>query len=92
MIRIPQSQDYHAQTAKCGDIAPCAVCGKPTPNPRWALRTWYGSHAVTADDVVMLQTSEGQGPATASGDTGMAPIGRDCLRQHPELLPYAIRQ
>ena len=87
VIEIPTSPFKHIR-AYGSDESPCAVCGRPTNREgggAQSIRTWYGSQAVTeAEASKLAKTAPG-------GDTGCYPVGADCLRKHPELLPYVVR-
>ena len=87
MIPIPTAANRNRNRAHChGDETPCAVCGRPTNRTGSAvsIRTWYDSDAVTAEEAARLSVSE------PSGDSGCYPVGRDCLRKHPELKTYVV--
>jgi len=83
MIPIPFSPDYsrNASRAPTGTM-PCAVCGRPIKDGAWAyaVRIVNGGNAIGTD---------AEGDAEPAADLGLYPLGRDCLRAHPELRPYA---
>lgn len=84
MLKIPRSYNYAANARRLrGDDEACCVCGKPIKpgNNNW-VRTWFGSYVVTAAEAETLPPR---------GDTGAYPIGKGCLRRHPELRPYLFQ-
>ncbi len=84
MIAIPMHADFSENRERIkGDTLPCVVCGRACKNPVWMLHLWGGNDAVTEDEASTLNPN---------ADMGMYPVGSDCLRKHPELKPYAIRQ
>ena len=88
VIAVPMSSNYSENAEKChGDTYPCAVCGKPCPNPKWMLHLHYGGGVAILDEEFEQAEIECYG-----GDLGGYPIGVICLRQHPELKPYAHKQ
>ncbi len=77
-IDIPFAPNRVADYNGPGD--PCAVCGKATPNPAGWLWTRYGGE-VTDPERARLNEP----------DSWWMPIGRECLRAHPELRPYLVK-
>jgi len=86
MIDIPFSptRDANLRRFPCtGSTAPCIVCGKPTPNPKFMLHVHEGGiTAVTEEESKQLG---------GSGDLGLQPLGGECRRKHPALAPYVQR-
>jgi hypothetical protein len=84
MIDIPMNKDFCEQAEKCKDaVQPCIVCGKPAPTTPFSIHVHCGGGtAVTEEEAAKLD--EG-------ADLGMYPIGRNCLKKHPELKEYAVR-
>jgi hypothetical protein len=84
MIEVPQTEDYRRNAGKLpGEAYPCVVCGKAVKRPEKNFSVHLGgggSCLLLANEV---------NPA-ASDYLGVYPLGRDCLRQHPELRPYVI--
>lgn len=65
-----------------GDEVPCVLCGKGIkPGAGVGYLHIHGGGA-------LIVTEEEAARMSAAGDMGMQPIGRECLRQHPELRPY----
>lgn len=79
MIEIPRAANYWKNEERCNYDNPCVVCGKTVKIEGASIHTWEGFYAVTEDEVPHLN------PA---GESGFYPIGRDCLRKHPELKMY----
>jgi hypothetical protein len=87
MIEIKRNEDYidKSQYSMGDTTMPCVICGKAieiTPDT-FMIYTYWGSHAVTGQESETLQATD------PGGDTGLHPIGRDCLKKHPELASYA---
>ncbi len=84
---IPTNRDRNART--CGDNeAPCVICNRPVKLLARTKMVWVhkgGSHVVTVDEGNRLNDA-----GEAGGDLGGQPIGSDCLRRHPEIVPYLI--
>ena len=83
MVQRPFSRNYsrNEQTVTTG-FTPCAVCGKPIRDGAWP----YAVHIHNGGDVIVTEAeAKTLDPAA---DLGGYPLGRDCLRNHPELLPY----
>ena len=65
--------------------SPCVVCGRPIVEGREAGRLYVhagGTAVVTEEEYDIMETVE------SGAGLGGWPIGRDCLRKHPELRPY----
>lgn len=84
MLEIQTTRNFHRNMENAGDLHPCAICGKGVRNPRYWVHIWYGNAAVTEEEAAALRLQEDRG----DGDTGMYPIGPDCLRRHPEYRKY----
>lgn len=84
MIEIPRHESFSKNTEKIkGDAMPCVVCGKPCPTSPFSVHVHGGgSDLVTEEEAKSLNDA---------GDLGWYPIGRNCLKQHPELKEYAVR-
>jgi hypothetical protein len=85
MIEIHCNPNHNDNAEKIKDPSnetECLVCGKGIKWP-WinSIHVYLGYYAVTEDEEI-----------DESGDTGMFPIGSDCLKKHPELLPYIIKE
>lgn len=58
----------------------CICCDMPvSKSHNEFIHVWYGSHAVLESGVDKLDES---------GDTGLYPIGPECLKSRPELQKY----
>ena len=80
MITIPRNDNYIS--VHLGETYPCAICGKPCPDPKYMLHEHDGGGiAVTEEEAAKLDES---------GDLGMQPIGVSCFKKHPELKPYVV--
>ncbi len=68
------------------DQSPCIVCGRGVNNtpPPWMIHVCNGGGWAHMDD-------DDHGELGLSGCLGMYAIGAACLRNHPELKPYAKR-
>jgi len=79
MIKIHCNPDHreNEQRIKNGETG-CFICGKGVKEP-WknSIHVYLGYYAVMEDEKI----EEG-------GDMGMFPVGSDCLKKYPELLPY----
>ena len=83
MIAIPSNPDFVKYSERCyGNELPCVVCGRPVKKPRTMLHCFEGiDWALDAEEAKTVD------PAS---DMGLYPIGRDCLKKNPQLLPYVI--
>ena len=92
MIELDQlrSPNYSKNLAYVKGAYPCVVCGKPVPNPRYMVHLHGGGGVLVTEEELpaLLQSGE----LTENADLYFYPIGQDCLRQHPELKPYARKQ
>lgn len=86
-IRIPAN--FAPKTRPCRDgESECAVCNRPVKLTGRTKMLWVhggGGEAVTA--------AEGERRNAAgeeASDLGLQPVGSDCLRRNPELLPYVL--
>ena len=63
---------------------PCIICGKPTrtDNRPWMIHVCNGGAWAHMDD-------DDHGDLGLSGCLGNYPIGNTCLKNHPELRPFA---
>lgn len=84
-IATIRNADYWTHASKVrGEAYPCIVCGRAAGrSPAYVRIHNGGDDVVTAAEAEELNAN-GRGMA----DCGSYPVGRDCLRQHPELLPY----
>lgn len=87
MIAIPQDQNYHkniearGKTEHIGLEDRCCICGRPITSEKFSwMHIWYGTEFVTEEEA---------GELDSNGDLGVWKIGPDCLRKHPELMPYS---
>lgn len=75
----PRTHAKYRDNAERATVAapPCAVCGKPVVvavTTRWARVVDGGARFAPRDEVV-----------EEAGDMGCWPVGRGCLRKHPDL-------
>lgn len=89
MLEIVQADNYTEtwERTQKDDAYPCVVCGRATPNPRYMVHMFWGTHVVTEEEAEAIIKEEGGG-----GDMYFYPIGTTCLRKHPEYKPYAVKQ
>ena len=85
MIEIPRSPTYRENEKRVHDGTPCVVCGRRVNAPRYVIQTWQGGFAVKEEERRSLVAANGVG-----GDSGVFPLGRDCLRKHRQLTQYAV--
>jgi hypothetical protein len=76
-IEIPMTPQHGTNLANSHG-SPCVVCGKTVKNPVFYL------HVVDGGNSAALPGYESD-PAS---DLGLQPIGRDCLKNNPNLRPY----
>jgi len=69
-----------------GDQYPCLVCGRGATRNAVYVRLHGGGNNIVTEAEANQRNAEGGEP----GDMGAYPVGRDCLRKHPELLPYVM--
>lgn len=87
MIEIPYNDKLIERNEKiygCNDGTHCIICNKPVntdKHPFW-VRIVDNGYIGTADE----------GEAEPAADLGYYPIGRDCLKHHPELEQYVDRR
>lgn len=82
MIEIPVHPKYSENSERCtGDDSPCVVCGKPVKRWRKMVRVVNGGNYIGTDADAAIDPM---------ADLGYHPIGVDCLRQHPDIKPYAV--
>lgn len=82
MIKIPHTPDHVANSQRVHGAEPCVVCGRGIKDPTRAK--WL--HMNTDGYAISKSEAASIGP---DHDQGSFPIGPDCLRNHPELTPYA---
>lgn len=69
---------------------PCVICGRPVNTKGHHFMVWVhlgGSHVVTRAEGEWLNAN-----GRAGADLGAQPIGKDCLRRHPEFKAYIIKE
>ena len=68
---------------RAGHSEPCYICGKRMTRKKAANFLWIvdgGTMAASPDE-----------PKSADGgDMGLFRVGPDCIRRHPELIPFVI--
>ena len=86
MIEISRAKSERDRGRHPANATPCIVCGRPvkiTPRTAWVHVHMGGSHIVTEEEAKGLDEAAG---------LGGWPVGADCLRTHPEVKPYVIRE
>lgn len=79
-IDVPVSDHYEYRAT--GDEYPCVICGAGCGvEPMWFVHLVSGGVQLAAPGV----------EEDPSDDMGLYPIGPECLRKHPALKPYAMR-
>ena len=84
MISIPYNQkliDRNEKRFGVNDGSQCIICSakiKKLDNHRLWVRIISGSHIGTSDEAQHNQDA----------DMGYYPIGADCLRNNPQIIPY----
>jgi hypothetical protein len=92
-VKVPYNDDHHEQTQRTNayrdGYEPCVVCGRAVnqTKPHWMVRVHYGGDRVVTDAMADRLNEIG----FANAELGGHPIGPDCLKQHPEIKPYAVR-
>ena len=71
-----------ARRRRHGDAYTCIVCGLPMPQPKFMCHVIDGGGTA-------LHVDDEEAYRPDGGDLAFLPLGTDCLRQHPELKPYA---
>ncbi len=86
------SENYHANAQRCkGNQVPCCVCGKPTNgNTKFLHVVSGGLTALHPSEEERYTTNQYDANLLDSGDCGLQPVGSDCLRNNPQLKPYAV--
>lgn len=84
---IKRTADYDKNYWIPGDewLTPCYICGRiiDQRKPHTLVHFGFGGwHAVT----------EEENATNEAGDLGFWPVGSECLRQQPELRPYAVKR
>lgn len=86
-IDIPHTASYNLNCRKVKDgQMPCAVCGKGITME--GHRLWVHIHGGGGELVTETEANERNRDGGENADLYFHPIGRDCLRSHPELRPY----
>lgn len=84
MIRIPYNNKLIERNEKvygCNDGSHCIICNKPVnvdKHKLWVRIVNGGTFIGTAQE----------GEAQPAADLGYYPIGKDCLKRHPQLVEY----
>lgn len=81
MIRIPANPTRANSRKKGTALYPCIICGKDVKRPINMVRVFWGTHIVSNEEAAELNES---------GDTGLHPVGSECLRKHPEINSYIV--
>ena len=78
-IHVPQNDDYGKWSGRAKGSAPsCVICGRGCPKPKAMIL------CISCD----ISEAIMPGDQPAGSDDGYFPIGADCLKRHPELLPF----
>lgn len=88
-IRIPSRPAPEGRRrARMGDAYPCVVCGLPISKPRFVCHMIGGGGVALhpEDEAEFAADTEAQ-----AGDMGCYPIGGDCLKRHPAMLPFVTK-
>jgi len=90
-MTLPTSPHYFKNLERFGngDDPPCAICGKGVKRGNEAGMVHIhggGGVIVTEEEARERNARDGDG-----GDLGGFPVGRECLRNHPEIAPYVVR-
>jgi len=81
MLKIIRNADYDKWKNRVkGDDAPCIICGRGAGSNAPVVHVHNGGDSVVTDEEVATLDD--------AGDLGLQPIGRNCLKKHPEYLPY----
>jgi hypothetical protein len=89
MLAIPVNPRYfenlERRNGNRSGYLPCIVCGKGIQDGRvkHSAYVYWGSHLVTPEEHARLMVEDG-----GAGDMGLYAVGSDCLKKHPEILPY----
>lgn len=80
LIELPISKHYvdHAFTGK----APCIICNREVKNPKF----WI--HIVDGGTKIIDPNQKWSDP---NSDLGLHPVGSDCIRKHPQIRPYVVK-
>jgi hypothetical protein len=85
MLDFKPNADYHEQEQRITDNlnqTPCIICGRGVKEPwKYTVHLYMGATLVTSEEAQTID------PA---GDLGGWPIGANCLKKHPEIIPYLI--
>jgi hypothetical protein len=68
-----------------GDQYPCVVCGRGV-SKGWRVHLHEGGSALVTE----AEAAELNATGHENADMYGYPLGRDCLRAHPELKPYVV--
>lgn len=71
---------------RAGADYPCLVCGRGCASSAPHVHLHGGGTLIVTSEEAAQLDAEGWG----GEDMGAYPVGRDCLRRHPELRPYVI--
>jgi len=77
-------ETYPKHVACKSNEMPCVICGKPVNMDRNPSMI----HVCNGGAWAMLD-AEDHGELGLAGCLGFYPIGKDCLRNHPQLKPFA---
>jgi hypothetical protein len=89
MLNFKANPDHHLQDEKNGvGQTPCIICGRGVREPwKYTVHMYWGTTLVTAEEIATLSNDE----LPENADLGMWPIGADCLKKHPEIIPYLLK-
>jgi hypothetical protein len=86
MLDFTPNRDHHEQEQKIKDFhdTPCIICGRGVKDPwKYTVHIFWGFTVVTKEEAETLPES---------ANLGAWPIGSYCLKKHPEILPYVIKE
>lgn len=83
ILRNPNAHEMEEKTRCANGQQPCVICGRPCDMKTSPLVHLHegGYTAVTEEEAATLD------PAA---DMGCYPVGKNCIKKHPELKPYLL--
>jgi hypothetical protein len=91
MLEFIGNADHHKQEERIVDYhdTPCIICGRGVKDPwKYTVHIYWGTTLVTAEEIATLPDDV----LPQNADLGCWPIGADCLKKHPEIVPYLIKE
>ena len=78
-IHVPQNADYMVQSERArGNAQHCVICGRGCPKPKAMIL------CIDCDISTAIMPED----QPSGSDCGYFPIGADCLKRHPDLIPF----